>query len=271
MRRRGGTAGKCVRYRPGGRQARDREHDARMRRRHLQRDIDRRARRRIAASHCGRRSRWRWRARRHRRAQSPGRSAARALPGRSDEPRSRCRSPRAARSRTGRHLDDRRACRCRPAQASRSWPIISFIRVPSASMRLRCFSASGPAFRRASSTATCNRASGDRSSCEMSESSCFCVETSRCSRSAIASKSRTRSPISSRRGRTMSPARAPRSPAASRPLASRTRLSGDARWRARRKHTTADTTTAATRTGVGMNTGDGLWRWQAGDDSIEAA
>ena len=36
-----------------------------------------------------------------------------------------------------------------------------FIRVPSASMRLRWFSASGPAFRRASSTATCSRASGD--------------------------------------------------------------------------------------------------------------
>ena len=44
------------------------------------------------------------------------------------------------------------------------------------------------------------------------------------SRSAMASKSRTRSPISSRRGRTIAPARALRSPDASRSLASRTRL-----------------------------------------------
>src|SRR4029453_13686189 len=47
-------------------------------------------------------------------------------------------------------------------------PVLLFILVPSCSMRFRWFSASGPAFRRASSTATCSRASGDRSSFEMS-------------------------------------------------------------------------------------------------------
>ena len=179
-----------------------------MRRRGLQRDINGGARAGIAARISDDVFDRAGRATPRRRARSPRRSAARAPPGRSDAPRSRCRWPRTARCRTDRspRLIAGRSLSARARV--RSWPIISFIRVPSASMRLRCFSASGPAFRRASSTATCSRASGDRSSCEMSESSCFCEETSRCSRSAIASKSRTTSPISSRRGRTIAPARA---------------------------------------------------------------
>src|SRR2546423_731850 len=70
-----------------------------------------------------------------------------------------------------------------------SWPIISFNRNDSRSIRSSALVASVPARLRARSSATTKRASGERNSCEMSRMSRCCALTSVSMRVAIASKS----------------------------------------------------------------------------------
>ncbi len=101
-------------------------------------------------------------------------------------------------------------------------------------IRASALSASGPVRCRANSSATVNRASGDRNSCEISFSNRDWALTSFSICSAIKSKSFTNCDISSPAREVLPPARAVRSPAASFWVAFRNRRIGEVRNCARK-------------------------------------
>ncbi len=104
---------------------------------------------------------------------------------------------------------------CSRRASARISPINASSRCASSSMRSSSEAAAEPADCLASSRATSSLASGERSSCDTSRSSCLWLCTSDSMRSPIPAKARARSPNSSPRASSPEDGRACRSPAPS--------------------------------------------------------